>query len=143
MMEYEELEPMEYEYTSPQHSLFHSHYYKAPEKMYVPPPTGSFPIPESFFEKQYNKTTAVANKVADAFMSFSINDPEEKVTEQPPPPQPQQHYKEQEVHPDTTSESTQEEHDPLPSSPSTSNQNVSIICYYKKAVCLIVLIFYL
>lgn len=76
MLEYQEPEPMEFEYTSPSSTGCRSSFHSNNEQKYTPLPLGSFPVPESFFENKYNKSTAIANKIADAFTFFTINDPE-------------------------------------------------------------------
>lgn len=81
MFEYQEPEPMEFEYTSPSSTFCRSSYYSSNEQKYTPPPLGSFPVPESFFENKYNKSTAIANKIAEAFNFFTIDDPSESKNE--------------------------------------------------------------
>lgn len=81
MLEYQEPEPMEFEYTSPSSTGCRSSFHSNNEQRYTPLPLGSFPVPESFFENKYNKSTAIANKIADAFTFFSINDPSESEQE--------------------------------------------------------------
>lgn len=88
-MEYDYVEQMEYEYTNPQ-PYFDADRFKRHDLGYMPPSPGTFQIPESFFNNNYNRASTISDNICNKLNSFKLDE----TPKQEPKQEPQQEQKE-------------------------------------------------